>query len=121
LLLIFPPTPTESSGLDCALIWQSPRNGVIYKPDADFTVGWNISNTGTVVWDPDTVEFTYLAGARLHDYDLVRLETSVAPGQAVVLSVHMKAPRNSTLYTTYWVLRRGDTFFCRVGLSIYVE
>jgi hypothetical protein len=120
-VLIFPPPPTASSGLDCRLLWQSPRNGVRYKPKQEFTVGWNISNTGTVVWDADTVEFTYLAGARLHDYDLVHLDTSVAPGQSVVVSVHMKAPTNSTRYTTYWSLRRGDTFFCRVQLSIYVE
>jgi len=115
------PTPTVPSQLDCKLIWQSPGNGASYKPDEDFTVGWKVSNNGTAAWDADSVEFTYLGGAKLYDYALVHLETSVAPGQAAVLSVHMKAPRNSTKYTTYWSLRQGDTFFCRLMLSIYVE
>jgi hypothetical protein len=78
-------------------------------------------NNGTDVWDVGAVEFTYLRGARLYDSSLVDLKTSVAPGQEVILSVHMRAPVNSTRYTTTWSLRQGDTFFCPLMLSIYVE
>jgi hypothetical protein len=102
------------------LIWQSPGNYITYVPREEFTIGWNVRNTGTEVWNVGSVVFTYLRGAKLYDYYLVQLETSVFPGQAVILSVHMRAPRNFTMYTTYWSLRQGDTFFCPLMLSIYV-
>ena len=115
------PTPTVPSRLDCKLLWQSPGNGIIYAPDKEFTVGWKVRNNGTDTWDVNRVEFTYVHGAKLYDYALVHLKTSVAPGQEVVLSVHMRAPRNSTTYTTFWSLRQGDTFFCPLVVSIYVQ
>jgi hypothetical protein len=102
------------------LIWQSPGNYISYQPREEFTVGWRVRNNGTDVWDVNSVEFTYLRGAKLYDYSLVHLKTSVFPGQEVVLSVHMRAPRDLTLYTTYWSLREGNTFFCPLKLSIYV-
>ena len=114
------PTPTVPSRLDCKLIWQSPGNYISYAPRAEFTVGWMVRNNGTDTWDVNSVEFTYLRGAKLYDYPLVHLKTSVFPGQQVVLSVHMRAPRELTMYTTYWSLRQGDTFFCPLRLSIYV-
>lgn len=122
--IVYPPqypAPTMPSVLDCRLMWQSPGNGITYDPDDAFTVGWKVVNTGSAVWDPNNVVFTYLGGAKLYDYALVHLKASVAPGQAVILSVHMRAPRNSTLYTTYWSLRQGNTFFCVLMLSIYVD
>jgi Ig-like domain from next to BRCA1 gene len=84
-------------------------------------VGWNVMNDGTEAWDVDSVEFTYLGGAKLYDYPVVKLQASVAPGQEIVLSAHMRAPRYYTMYTTYWSLRQGNTFFCRLKLSIYVK
>jgi hypothetical protein len=114
-------TPTVQSELDCKLLWKSPGDGISYKWRDRFTVGWNVRNTGTAAWDPASVEFTYVGGAKLYEYPLVHLESSVAPGQEVVLSAAMKAPKNSTLYTTYWSLRQGNTFFCRLTESIYVK
>ena len=103
------------------MIWQSPSNSVIFPPEEQFTVGWDVRNVGTAEWNADSVVFMYLGGAKLHADQLTHLDTSVAPVDEIVLSVPMKAPRNSTRYTTYWGLRQGDTFFCRLMLSIYVE
>ena len=107
--------------LDCQLNWQSPGSGITYEPREDFTVGWKVTNTGRAVWYPGSVEFTYLAGAKLHDDPEVRLRVSVAPGQSVILSVGMRAPKNPAMYTTRWGLRKDDTYFCPVSLSIYVN
>ncbi len=116
-----PPRPDISSQLNCRLNWKSPGDGIFYDPLEVFTVGWNVKNTGSSTWSPDNVIFTYLEGAKLYDYPVVHLRSSVATGQSVTLSVRMRAPLNSTLYTTYWSLRQGDSFFCRVGVSIYVD
>lgn len=115
------PPPAGSSALDCKLIWQSPPNGATYQPGNKFSVGWNIRNIGTAVWQAGSFEFTYLDGAKLHSDDLVLLRTSVAPGQSVVLSVPMRAPGHPNMYTTYWGIRQGDTFFCRLKLTIIVQ
>ena len=115
------PTATPQLEFDCRLNWQSPGNYITYKPKQSFTVGWKVTNTGRAVWYPDSVEFSYLAGARLHDDPLVRLPVSVAPGQSVILSVGMRTPKNPTMYTTRWSLRKDDTYFCAVSLSFYVK
>jgi len=114
-------TPTAPVELACKYNWQSPGNYIQYKPNRSFTVGWNVTNTGTAAWDPESVEFTYLSGRNMYQYPLVRLQARVAPGQSVTLSVPMRAPRNSTMYTTTWSLRRRDTYFCPLRVTIYVE
>ncbi len=116
-----PPIAPTSSEWSCKFNWQSPGNGINYEPFEEFTVGWNVTNTGSASWNPDSVEFTYMGGAKMYDYPVVRLKASVAPGEAVVISVHMQAPSNSTLYTTHWSLRKGNYFFCPLTVSIYVE
>ncbi len=113
-----PPTPSE---LDCQLVWQSPPNGALYNPDERFAVGWDLRNVGTATWEQGTFEFVYLGGARLYAGDRVPLNTSVAPGDEIVLSLPMKTPdRPSSQYTTHWGIRQGDTYFCRLTLSIVV-
>lgn len=103
------------------LNWQSPGNYISYNPKDEFTVGWKVTNTGTRTWDPGSVVFTYVSGAKLYDDPLLRLKSSVSPGQSVILSVHMRAPRNSTTYTTHWSLKMGDSYFCPLSLWIYVK
>ncbi len=115
------PTALGRSALDCELIWQSPANGARYTAGKKFSVGWNIKNIGTVTWETGSFEFTYLDGAKLYPGDRIPLAESVAPGETVVLSVPMKAPRNPNMYTTYWGIRQGDAFFCRLKLTIWVR
>jgi hypothetical protein len=115
------PTPTAVRALDCRLDWQSPGNGIEFEPNDSFSVGWKVTNSGTATWDPALVEFAYVGGARLHRFPVEHLLTSVAPGQFVILIADMRAPRNSTTYATYWSLRQGDTYFCRLTVSIYVQ
>jgi hypothetical protein len=115
------PTATVPAELDCDLMWQSPGNGITYEPGEEFTVGWKVINSGIAEWDTHRVIFTYLGGAKLYQSPTLELQADVDPGESVILSVEMRAPRNSTKYSTYWALRRGDVFFCRLALSIYVE
>jgi hypothetical protein len=106
---------------DCKLNWQSPGDGVKVAPRHEFSTGWKITNTGGLTWSPERVTFTYLSGAQLHHEAVVQLKSGVAPGGSVILTVDMTAPRNRTQYTTYWALRQGDEYFCRVGLTILVK
>ena len=115
-------TPTVAIPLACKLAWQSPPDGSTYSTGDKFSVGWDIKNTGTTTWVPGSFEFVYLEGARLatHD-DVIPLKESVPPGQDVVLSVPLKAPLTPNMYTTHWGIRQGQTYFCRLTLTIWVQ
>lgn len=114
-------TATSVPSLDCRLDWQSPGDGAKFEPYELFTVGWHVTNTGAEVWSPASVEFSYLSGAKPSRDSVIPLKSAVAPGQSVILTAQLRAPRNSALYTTHWGLRQGDTSFCRVSVSIYVK
>lgn len=114
------PTPLPPLALNCKLLWQSPPNHSLYYLVNKFSVGWNIKNTGTVTWEPGTFEFMYVGGARLAFDDRLPLDHSVSPGQTIVLSVPMRAPKYRGSYTTYWGILHGDTSFCRLSLTIFV-
>lgn len=114
-------TPTTTTQFDCDLVMQSPANGAVLKPREHFTAGWKLQNTGTVSWNPGSVEFTYVAGTKMYQDPLVHLTYGVNPGDSTVLSVDMRAPVNSTTYTTSWALKVGKIYFCRVRLTIYVQ
>ena len=115
------PTPTQIAELDCKLMWQSPANDSAYSTGQKFTAGWSLENSGTATWDAGSFEFIYLGGRKLDLGDVVHLETSVPPGQSVVLSVSMKAPQYPGTYTTYWGMRQGNAYFCRLKLEIYAQ
>jgi hypothetical protein len=116
------PTPTEIPALGCKLNWQSPGNGITFKPLTVFTVGWNVTNTGFETWEAGSVELTYVSGSPLaYRETSAPLIDSVAPGESTTLTADMRSPVNSTRYTTYWSLRLGDVFFCPLRVTIYVE
>lgn len=117
-----PAPPTVPIPLDCKLMWQSPPNGSTYVPGEKFSVGWNLKNVGTSIWEASSFEFTYLDGARMATHDsVVPLRQNVPPGGTVVLSLPMRAPMNSSTYTTHWGIRQGKTYFCRLTLTIQVS
>jgi hypothetical protein len=123
IVLFFSPTASNTpiGPLDCSLTMQSIENGHEVSPGERFTMGWQVTNTGSATWYPGTVLFSYIGGSKLALYPETQLQLSVPPGGTTTLSVEMKAPKNSTLYTTFWSLRQGKTYFCRVRLSIYVK
>ena len=120
-VLLPSPTSTPSQELDCSLIWQSMVDGSKLDPGESFSVSWKVSNTGTSSWNPETVDFTYLSGTRMNQSQVIHLQAAVLPGGAVTLTVDMRAPKKSSDYTTMWSLRRGQEYFCSVGVTISVD
>jgi hypothetical protein len=114
-------TPTPAHTFDCSLLQQSVANDSTFKPGERFSMGWQVQNTGAAPWYPGSVVFEYIGGSKLHLYPQVNLQGSVQPGMMTTLSVDMRAPKNPTKYGTLWSLHQGDTWFCRVRVSIVVE
>jgi hypothetical protein len=114
-------TGAESSGGDgCTLVSQSPEDGTHYEPKKSFNTSWKVKNTGSSAWDSDTVDFAYSSGAMIHKKQFYALPADVPAGQSLTLTVSMQAPNPAGTYFTVWSLRRGQTFFCHVNLTIVV-
>jgi hypothetical protein len=114
--------PTASGPeLDCKLNWQSPHDRTKLEPRTDFTVRWNVTNTGTAAWEPGEVDLIYSGGTRMFFSPVIPLPERVAPGESTTLTVDMKALRNTSSYVTTWTLRRGETYFCTLSVMIYVQ
>lgn len=114
------PTPVASHELDCQVVSQSVVDGTSFNPGERFVVNWKVTNTGTATWFPASVDFAFAGGSKMYQYSPVRLQHSVPPGQTAGLSADMRAPNNSTTYTTIWSLRRGADYFCQVRVTIWV-
>jgi hypothetical protein len=96
------------------------RNGAHFEPSARFDVGWKVKNTGTLAWEGGSVYFAYFGGSKMDRADVYALPESVPAGAKVALSASLVAPKRPGGYTTTWALRRGESRFCRVSLTIYV-
>ncbi len=121
-----PPSLTPSSAgsatgeLACKLLMQSVPNGSHFKPKERFDVGWKVRNTGTVRWDPDSIDFTYFRGTNMNQSILVHLTGEVEPGNTVMLYTDLIAPGSPGGYTTIWTLMRGEQDFCHLSVTIHV-
>ncbi len=113
-------TPTPARPLDCSVVMQSVADGTTFSPGERFSISWQVVNTGSASWFPGNVVFNYIAGTKMYLYPETQLKAAVTPGETVGLNADMKAPKNSTTYSTAWSLRQGSTFFCRVSVSIFV-
>jgi hypothetical protein len=116
-------TATEggsSGGFGCALVSQSPADGLHYASKENFKVTWKLKNTGTRTWAADDVDFEYFSGTKMYKQHLYDVNVDVAAGATVTFIVPEVAPKNSGTYTTVWALTRGNLDFCHVDLTIVV-
>jgi hypothetical protein len=113
-----PPTPAPE--LACQLVSQSIRNGTQFHPQEPFSNDWKLSNAGKAPWLPGNVDFAYTGGTKMYLYPAVQLQRNVSPGDTISLNVDMRAPNKPSEYSTFWSLRRGKDYFCRVRLTIEV-
>jgi hypothetical protein len=116
------PTVTPpATPFDCSLLTKSVADGTEFDPGERFSVGWQIMNSGSATWYPGTTVLQYFGGTKMYIYPTVPLQVVVQPGVTTSISVDMRAPQNSTTYTTLFTLHQGDNYFCRVRVSIWVK
>jgi len=89
-----------------------------------FIKTWRLQNRGTCTWTPDYM-LVYTSGDQMGPTTAVRLNTTVAPGQTVDVSVTLTAPMSTGYHTGYWMLRNsyGALFGAgsRANEAFYVE
>jgi hypothetical protein len=86
-------------------------DGTRIDPGATFTKTWRFRNDGTCTWNPNYAVVS-VSSFSLLGPKLVTLATSVAPGEAIDISMEMQAPLVDGVYEGFWKLRneRGGLF-----------
>jgi hypothetical protein len=122
------PSPTSSnSGSsgggddECDVLSQLPKNNTVFSPGVDFETRWQVSNTGTSIWNKDNIDYRYASGDKLHKQAIYDLSKDVPVGKLVDIIVKMKSPSDAGSYSTTWNLRQGKDAFCPMKLKIIVE
>lgn len=91
---------------------------------SSFTKTWRIRNTGTCSWNT-SYSLVFISGDQLGGPNAVSMPGSVAPGEAVDISVNLTAPNRTGDYVGYWRLRNSSGVLFGVGSSadanIYVD
>lgn len=94
-------------------------------PGQGFRKGWRVRNTGICPWTPG---FTVAYGggnepAAGMGGEVLRLDTTVAPGETVDLYVDLVAPLEQGTYQAYWEMNdvAGQPFGARLPVVVRVE
>jgi len=106
---------------DCDVLSQLPKNNTVFSPGVDFETRWQVSNTGTRIWNKDNIDYRYASGDKLHKQAIYDLSKDVPVGKLVDILVKMKSPADAGSYSTTWNLRLGKDAFCTMKLTIIVE
>src|SRR6185369_8328504 len=121
IVLVTPTVPTpipQVSGtddqFDCVVLSKSPNDGFGFSAGIEFTVTWQLLNTGQALWDSSSADIHYLSGKKMYVQSAYDLERDVPPNDQYTVSVKMKAPLESGEYTTIWVMRTKAAEYCRM-------
>ena len=128
LFFVFTPTHVPESATagapgdyQCSLTNQTPADGTTFSKGETFQTTWTVKNTGSVAWDPNTVDFAFISGTKLASIKLADLPKSIAVGKSIGLKLTMTAPSTANTYQTTWSLQQGTNRFCKVSVSIIVK
>lgn len=116
-----PATAGAPGDYQCSLTDQTPADGATVSKGETFQTIWTVKNTGSVVWDSNTVDFAFVSGTNFASIKLADLPKTVAVGKSIGLKLTMTAPSTASSYQTTWSLRQGSNKFCKVTLSIVVK
>lgn len=115
------PEPGSSGKLyDCRVVSMDPVDGSRINPNTSFTMIWNVMNMGSEAWDSNNADYHYKSGNKLHKQGAYDLEVSVPTGGQTEIRVAMKSPDSNGTYSTTWVIKSGQTEFCKMSVTIQV-
>lgn len=115
--------PRKPSGKEWSCVWYgvTPPRYTVFKPQARFTVQWNIYNSGTKSWPRTGVDFVYRSGYRHEETKIQDFHLSIPPGGEIKVSASFIAPKRAGDYQTFFYLMVGKRQFCPVAYYFTVE
>lgn len=91
-------------------------DGSIIKPGASFSKTWSIINSGTTTWTTD-YQLVYVFGPQATVMS-VKLTKSVAPGEAIQITVPFVAPTVNGSYVSWWQMYSSTGYFFGDQVSV---
>ncbi len=90
-------------------------------PSSTFVKTWSVQNTGTTTWTKD-YKLIYLEGLEGSGNTVsVNLTKSIAPGEAVEISVNFTAPAANGTYTSAWKMYTASGYVFGEVLFMYIN
>ena len=98
---------TNSNCIDRAvMIDETIPDGTQMNPGETFTKTWRFRNNGTCTWTTQ-YSLSMNSGHDLENEGYPNLQSSVAPGGEIEVSVNMTAPQTPGTYESHWVLNNA--------------
>lgn len=91
-------------------------DGTYINPGAAFVKTWRLKNAGTCTWNT-SYGIVFDTGNQMGGPDLVLLPKYVSPGQAVDVSVTLKAPTTAGIFRGYWKLKSDSGQLFGIGAA----
>ena len=91
-------------------------DGTDFTGNESFTKTWRLKNIGSCTWTSD-YSLVFQSGAAMGGPAAKNLNTTVAPGQTVDVSVDLVAPNEKGTYQGFWRLRSNGGIVFGVGES----
>lgn len=111
---------TNEDDFACEVLSVTPASGTSVRSRESFDVTWRARNIGQRKWNEDVVRYAFESGEAMHSVASYVLQSDVNRGDILDVIVEMRAPEDPGVYTTTWVLRRGENSFCQMFLTINV-
>lgn len=117
------PTAIPTQGAyQCAITALKPASGTSFTKGADFDLNVTFKNIGSETWDDNSVDFTYLNGAKFQKkVNAIDLPANVDPGDSINLIVDMVANTETGTQNATWGLVHSGSSFCSVGIRVIVK
>jgi hypothetical protein len=124
------PFPTQSSGgtvagrpcLRAELMFESPIDGWVLRPNESFTKEWRFANSGDCTWTgefrlvlTDGTNFGDATMYNLIDISDISADTGVPNGNRLIIRMSFQAPESPGHYTGYYMLAEPDGTLFGVG------
>ncbi len=119
-----PTNPPATGGRPCLraeLLFESPKDGVVYQPGDSFVKIWNFANSGDCTWTQN-FHLVHVGGPNFTDSGVLALvdvsnmtEDGIPNGGKLEISVSMEAPDSVGRQRSIWMLRDDNGQLFGVG------
>ena len=96
----------------------APQNPIIVS--SNFDTVWTVKNISGEDWLPDSVDYQFISGTKMHQKDIYDLPQIIKNGESGKVVVGMIAPSEPGIYNTTWAIVSGSNTLCILTEAVNV-
>ena len=113
-----PVATSQPSGNSCVATITAPQNPIIVS--SNFDTVWTVKNISGEDWLPDSVDYQFISGTKMHQKDIYDLPQIIKNGESGKVVVGMIAPSEPGIYNTTWAIVSGSNTLCILTEAVNV-